>query len=125
MSVKIIRKSDIIGTSRHVRTHAYETHRFLLRSDGAGVTVTDIVLSPGIEETYGYDENIEVAYCIEGHAKLTDLATNVTTQISPGALWVANKGDRFRFVASVPTRLICVFTPPFDGGETGFAADPS
>jgi L-ectoine synthase len=124
MPVKVVRKSELVGTTRHVRTHAYETHRFLLDTDRAGVTLTDIVLSPGIEETYGYQDHIEVAYCLEGHAWLTDIATGTKSEISPGTLWVASKGDTFRFVASVATRLICVFTPPFSGGETGFAAAP-
>jgi L-ectoine synthase len=125
MPVKIVRKAGLTGTARHVRTHAYETHRFLLDADHAGVTLTDIVLSPGVEETYGYKDHIEVAYCLEGHAWLTDMATDIKSEITPGTLWVASKGDAFRFVASVATRLICVFTPPFDGSETGFAAAPA
>jgi L-ectoine synthase len=125
MPVKILRKSELVGTARHVRTHAYETYRFLLNADQAGVTLTDIVLSPGIEETYGYKDHIEVAYCLEGHAWLTDLATNAKSEIVPGTLWVASKGDTFSFIASVATRLICVFTPPFEGGETGFVAAPT
>ncbi len=44
----IKRKQDLLGTDRHVKTHAYETLRFLLETDGAGVTLTDITLEPGI-----------------------------------------------------------------------------
>jgi len=35
--------------------------------------------------------------------------------------WIAEKGDCFTVEASLPTRLICVFTRPFEGSETGFA----
>jgi Ectoine synthase len=47
----IKRKQDLIGTDRHVKTHAYETVRFLLEPDYAGqdiagVTLTDITLEP-------------------------------------------------------------------------------
>ncbi len=123
MPIRVIRKSDLAGTARHVCNDTYETFRFLLKPDGAGVTITDIVLNPGIEADYGYDGHVEMAYCIEGRAKLTDLATGIGEVIEPGALWIAPMGARFRFVAETQTRLICVFTPPFDGGETGFAGD--
>ena len=123
MPIELIRKSDVAGSARHVRNDVYETFRFLLKADGLGLTITDIILAPGIEADYGYDQHIEIAYCIEGDARLLDHETGETTRITPGTLWVAREGQRFRFVASAPTRLICVFTPAFEGGETGFAGD--
>ena len=119
--MQILRK-EALPDSRRIRTAAYETHRFLLASDAAGATVTDIILRPGREETYGYDAHVEIAYCLEGAATLTD-ASGVAHAIAPGTMWVARPGERFRFVAQAPTRLICVFTPPLEGGETGFASD--
>jgi L-ectoine synthase len=115
MPVRVISKSNLVGTSRHVRNETYETYRSLLASDDVGVTVTDIVLAPGVEATYGYDNHVEIAYCIEGKATLTDLATGRCEEIAPGTLWAACKGDRFLFEAEVQTRLICVFTPPSRG----------
>jgi mannose-6-phosphate isomerase-like protein (cupin superfamily) len=56
-------------------------------------------------------------------AVLMDDAAGTTHRIEPGTLWVARKGTRFRFRAETPTRLICVFSPPFAGRETGFAGD--
>jgi L-ectoine synthase len=88
-----------------------------------GVTVTDIVLAPGIEEVYGYEHHIEIAYCLEGSAEIVDEKTGAHFQIDAGTMWIAKKGSRFRFRARIPTRCICVFTPPFEGGETGFAGD--
>lgn len=119
--MRIIRKENLRNTSRHVESHAYETFRFLLASDGAGVTVTDIVLKPGILETYGSADRTEISYCLEGEAVLTELADNSEHKIVPGTLFVASPGDRFTFLASQPTRCICVFIPPFSGEETGFA----
>ena len=119
----IKRKQDLLGTDRHVKTHAYETLRFLLEPDGAGVTLTDITLEPGIEETYGYENHSEVAYRLEGHAILTDLSGSSIHEICPGTLWAATQHERFRFLATEKTRLICAFTPPFAGFETGFAKD--
>ena len=123
MSVQIIRKEELGGTDRHIKNEAYETYRFLLASDRAEVTVTDIVLVPDIEETYGYQNHIEIAYCIEGRAELVDLSNNQVHVITPGSLWVAKQGDTFKFRADVPTRLICIFSPPFSGHETGFIGD--
>lgn len=121
--VRVITKASLAGTDRHVRNDAYETTRFLLAPDGLGVTVTDILLAPDIEATYGYDRHVEIAYCLEGEAELRDLSTGAMHAIVPGTMWVAEKGERFAFRARVPTRLICVFTPAFDGTETGFAGD--
>jgi L-ectoine synthase len=123
MAIKIIRKSELANTPRHIKNDVYETTRFLLAPDNTGVTVTDIMLAPAIEADYGYDNNIEIAYCIEGKAMLTDLENMKTFLIEPGTMWVAEKTSRFRFVAEVPTRLICVFNPAFNGPETGFAGD--
>ncbi len=123
MPLRFITKSALDGTARHVSNAAYETHRFLLADDAVGVTVTDITLHPGVEEVYGYDHHIEIAYCIEGEATIRDHAGGPEQRILPDTMWIANKGDRFSFIALVPTRLICVFTPPFTGNETGFAGD--
>ena len=123
MPIRMVRKHMLDGTSRHVRNPVYETHRFLLAEDDLGVTVTDILLRPGTERVYGYDNHVEIAYCIEGEATIRDLGGGEATVVSPGTIWIADKGDRFSFVARVPTRLICVFTPPFEGGGTGFAGD--
>jgi L-ectoine synthase len=123
MTIKIIRKSDIANTPRHIKNDIYETSRFLLAQDNTGVTVTDIMLAPNLEADYGYDAHIEIAYCIEGKAMLTDLQNMETYTIEPGTMWVAPKKSRFRFKADLPTRLICIFNPAFIGAETGFAKD--
>jgi L-ectoine synthase len=123
MPLRFVKRSDLEGTTRHVRNDAYETHRFLLAVDSLGLTMTDIVLQPGICETYGYDEHIEIAYCIDGQATVQDLSTGMKAEISPGTMWISERRDRFEFLATAPTRLICVFSPAFTGSETGFARD--
>lgn len=116
----IQRKSALLGTDRHVRNHAYETVRFLLESDQAGLTVTDITLEPNVEQVYGYDTRIEIAYCISGRAQLREVDSSDWQVIEPGTLWFAKPTEHFHFVAFEPTRLICVFSPAFTGAETGF-----
>jgi L-ectoine synthase len=64
-----------------------------------------------------------VAYCLEGHAILTDLSDGSVHEILPGTLWAATQHEKFKFEASAKTRLICAFTPPFAGSETGFAKE--
>jgi L-ectoine synthase len=123
LKIRTVKKSELEGTNRHVKAKTYETYRFLLESDHVGVTVTDILLKPGVEADYGYDAHIEIAYCLEGKATLTDLETDAAHDIVPGTMWIAEKGARFRFVAETPTRLICVFNPAFTGHETGYAGD--
>lgn len=123
MALRLISKPALIGTKRHLRNDVYETCRFLLAEDGLGLTVTDITLAPGVEATYGYDQHVEIAYCIEGDAVIRSLPDGVEQRVVPGTMWIAEKGDRFTFRASVPTRLVCVFTPPFAGHETGFSGD--
>lgn len=79
------------------------------------------MLGPDIEETYGYKDHVEIAYCISGKAQLQDLQTLEVHSIEPGTIWFARPGETFKFVTSEPTRLICVFHPAFKGEETGFA----
>ncbi|MEO1200168.1 MAG: ectoine synthase [Pseudomonadota bacterium] len=74
MALGMIRKADLAGSSRHIKHDTYETTRFLLEDDGIGVTVTDIVLAPGPKQTYGYDNLIEIGYCIEGRGTIEDLS---------------------------------------------------
>ena len=112
---------ELVGTAHDVTHPNYRTMRLLLRSDPAPVSVTDIVLVPGIEDIYGYDDRTEIAYCIEGRATVRDLNGGSEREIEPGVLWVAPPGSRFSFVAHEPTRLICVFDPPLEGDETGTA----
>jgi L-ectoine synthase len=117
--MRFVDKADLLGTDRDV-THAnYRTTRLLIAADDAGVGLTDITLEPGIEDTYGYDDRTEIAYCISGDATVRDLSSGEVREIGPGVLWVAPPGSRFTFVARVPTRLVCIFDPPLEGSETG------
>ncbi len=115
-------RKDIVGTPRDVKNVNYRTLRLLLATDDVPVSLTDIVLNPGIEDIYGYADRTEIAYCIEGRATSRDLKTNVAQDIYPGVLWVA-PNSRFSFLAHEPTRLICVFYPPLEGNESGLEID--
>ncbi|WP_436762348.1 ectoine synthase [Streptosporangium sp. V21-05] len=111
--------ADVLGTERDVTNENYRSTRLLLAEDGAGVGLTDTVLSPGIKGTYGYPDRTEIAYCVGGAATAVDLETGEEHTVVPGVLWVAPAGSTFTLVATEPLRLICVFDPPLEGTETG------
>ena len=92
------------------------TH-LLLREDEAGFTLTDVTIAKDDGHIYDYQHHSEVGYCLEGRATLEDLVTGEVHDIVPGSLWLAHKGERFRFVALEPTRLITIFTPALVGPE--------
>ncbi|MGL4174707.1 MAG: ectoine synthase [Dermatophilaceae bacterium] len=103
----------------------YESLRMLLAQDGVGVSFTDVVLAPSIEDTYGYQDRTEVAYCISGSATLADLDSGMRHEIRAGVLWVASPGSRFTFSATEPTRLVCGFSPTLEGHESGLVDNRS
>jgi L-ectoine synthase len=117
--VYVLRRSTLLGTSRHVRHPNYESVRLLLAADDVGVGLTDVTLDAGVEGTYGYPDRVEIAYCISGSATVVELDSGTRHHIGPGVMWVAPPGSRFSFVAAEPTRLICVFDPALEGHETG------
>lgn len=111
------RKQELQGSSRAVTTSAWSTVRLLLAEDGAGFTLTDVVIHAGSSAVYGYRHHIEACYCLEGRATLEELATGRVHEVTPGLLWAATRHERFRFTAHEPTRLISVFTPALTGHE--------
>jgi len=117
--VKFLDCADLAGTKRDVRNENYHSLRLLIAEDDAGIGLTDVVINPGVRDTYGYIDRTEIAYCISGSATAVDLATGVEKAIRPGVLWIAPAGSRFTLVAEEPTRLVCVFDPPIEGTETG------
>ncbi|MBN3950373.1 MAG: ectoine synthase [Nostoc sp. NMS7] len=110
-------KHELQNTSRAIQTKDWSTIRFLLEEDGVGITVTDVNIHEGSDAVYHYKHHTEVCYCLQGNATLEDLQTGQVHQVRPGTLWVSRKGERFRFVAKVHTRLISIFIPALLGTE--------
>ena len=116
-------KAALEGTAREVETDLWRTVRFLLREDGYGVTLTDVTIKPGPPAVYGYDHHTEVCYCLEGRATFEELETGRRHEIRPGSLWAVHPGERFRFTAHLPTRLVSVCRPPLAGPEVNDEAE--
>jgi L-ectoine synthase len=94
------------------------TLRYLLREDGVGITVSDIVVGPGGNKILHYKNHMEANLVIEGEGTVEDMATGEVHPLEPGTIYVLDKHDRHRLNAITQLRVICVFTPPLVGGET-------
>ncbi len=68
-------KEDLKGTKGEVRTENWSSCRLLHKQDGMGVTLTDAILEPGLDQVFWYKNHLEAVYCLEGEGTLEDLAT--------------------------------------------------
>lgn len=110
-------KADLEGTPRALEGEMFSTTRFLLREDGAGLTLTDVSLKGGSSTVFARQHHFEVGYCLEGRATLEEISTREIHDIGPGSLWSAQKGERFRLTVFEDLRLITIFTPALVGPE--------
>lgn len=96
---------------------AFTSHRILLKSDNTGYTITKTVLQPAGKQFWHYKNHIESCYCISGHARVTNAATNEEFEITPDTTYVLDNHDAHYFEAFEETVLMCVFNPPLTGRE--------
>jgi L-ectoine synthase len=82
-----------------------------------GVTLTDAVLEPGLDQVWWYKNHLEAVYCLEGEGVLEDLVTGACYEIKPGTLYALDKHERHRVKVIRRMRVICTFVPPLVGGE--------
>ena len=114
----IIRTTDDIrGTRGDVKTETWSSFRLLHKDDGMGVTLTDVVLEPGLHRPWWYKNHLEAVYCLEGEGTLEDLGTGEIHTIKPGTLYALNKHDHHRLNVTSRMRAVCTFVPPLVGGE--------
>jgi L-ectoine synthase len=105
------------GTKGEMRTRSWSSFRLLHKEDGMGVTLTDAVLEPGLDEIWWYKNHLEAVYCVEGEGMLEDLASGQTYEIKPGTLYALDKHDRHRLTVKSRMRVLCTFVPPLVGSE--------
>ena len=110
-------KESLKGTKGEIRTPGWSSCRFLHTDDGMGVTLTDAILEPGLDQVFWYKNHLEAVYCIEGEGMLEDLETGRTYVINPGTLYALDQHDRHRLNVKTRMRVICIFVPPLVGGE--------
>jgi L-ectoine synthase len=110
-------RDDLRNTKGDVRTEYWSSYRLLHKEDGMGVTLTDAVLEPGLDQVFWYKNHLESVYCLEGEGTLEDLATGRVHVVKPGTLYALDKHDRHRLKVKSRMRVVCTFVPPLVGGE--------
>lgn len=116
----IVRKlSDIVSTDREVGGEdlGWTSRRLLLKGDNMGFSLHDTLIHPGKPLHLHYQNHLEAVYCIEGKAKITDLATNEVHELEPGTVYALDKNDKHILESEVLSRFVCVFNPPVRGDE--------
>ena len=113
----IVRKKEGLGEKGHVQTKWWSSLRYLHLEDRMGVTLTDAILEPGLDQVFWYKNHLETVYCIEGEGTVEDLATGRVYPVKPGTLYALDKNDRHRLRVQKRMRVICTFVPPLLGGE--------
>lgn len=108
---------EAIQSERTVSAPGWTSRRLLLKEDGMGFSLHDTLIHPGTPLHLHYQHHLEAVYCIEGKAKITDLATGQVHQLSPGVLYALNLHDKHILEAEVESRFVCVFNPPVSGQE--------
>ncbi len=116
--MKVIRREDIRGTDRDVRSPAgWTSYRFLLKSDGMGYSLHETVLPPGLELQMWYKNHLEAVFCYTGTGSITAVATGEMHELAPGTLYALDKHDRHIVKSYTELRMVCVFNPPVTGRE--------
>ena len=116
----IVRTLDEVKSSGGYgeKVGVWSSARYLLRSDDVGFTLTRTSLAAGQCLTLEYKNHIEANLVIQGDIELTDLATDQSYRLGPGAMYALDKHDRHRVQALTEVELVCVFTPALKGDET-------
>jgi L-ectoine synthase len=109
--------NDLVPGKSVIRTPFWSSHRLLHKDDGMGVTLTDAILEPGLDQIWWYKNHLETVYCLEGEGILEDLANGKRYEIKAGTLYALDKHDRHRLQVNSRMRVICTFVPPLVGGE--------
>lgn len=110
---------DVHNTEREVvcPNGGFVSHRYLLRSDGMGFSMTRTFIPKGSPQIWHYKNHLEACYCTKGKALLRNLETGEDFEIVPGTMYALNLHDKHEFTAIENTELICVFNPPLSGRE--------
>ena len=108
-------RENIRGTKGEVKTESWSSYRLLHEEDSMGVTLTDAILEPGLDQTWWYRNHLEAVYCLEGEGTLEDLVTGDVYVIKPGTLYALDKHDRHRLKVMSRMRVVCTFVPPLVG----------
>ena len=105
------------GTDREARGDGWRSRRLILARDGRPVSVHETRVDTGTVLELCYRSHTETVYCVTGRAVLTDRATDMRHDITPGSLYCARIGDEHRLEIVEECLFVCVFDPPLVGQE--------
>jgi len=116
----IIRKiEEARGTKRDVEFNAGRSVRLILEEDKMGFSFHVTEMEASVESYHWhYKHHLESCYCVSGKGVITDLASGVSTVITPGTIYILDNNDDHTFLPIEDTVLISVFNPPCKGSET-------
>jgi len=94
--------------------------RLLTKSDDLGFSLSEARANEAGHTDLWYKNHWEANYVREGHATLENRTTGERWALEPGVLYCVGPKDRHRIIREKdgPMRIISVFNPPIEGGET-------
>src|SRR5260370_27631706 len=103
---------DMRGIKGEVKRQSWSSDRLLHNEDGVGVTLTNAILEPGLDQAWWYKNHLEAVYCLEDEGTLEDLSTGKVYVIKPGTLYALDKHERHRLKEKSWMLVVCTFVPP-------------
>ncbi len=107
--------NEIQGSERDTPWGNGQSRRFLLEQDGMGFTLTDTLIEAGTESLMQYLNHVEACYCIQGEGEVE--VDGKIYPITVGTMYAPNEHEAHYLRAKSTMRLVCVFSPPLQGGE--------
>lgn len=109
--------NELIGSDKEYVGEGFKSRRLVTKDDGLPVSVHETTVAADMELRFSYERNSETVYCIQGSAKLENLATGEVHTITPGALYSVGIGEEHCLTTVSLTRFLCIFDPPLAGDE--------
>ncbi|MBT6512199.1 MAG: cupin domain-containing protein [Rhodospirillaceae bacterium] len=91
--------------------------RPLLSADGTGLSLSDLLTTPGEKIDLWYRNHCEANYLVEGSAEVWDKATDERHALTPGDMFVIGPRDKHRVSNTNGVRFLSIFNPPIKGDE--------
>ncbi|XSG85341.1 MAG: ectoine synthase [Methylohalobius sp. ZOD2] len=122
--MKVIHLNAILGTERAIARPGWEIRHLLLKQDGMGFSMHEIIIQVGAGLHLWYKHRLEAVYCVSGDGSIEDLGTGEVHPICEGVLYAVNHHERYILRGgSRNMRLVCAFNPPLTGNEIGVGND--
>ncbi|XP_070544314.1 uncharacterized protein [Ptychodera flava] len=113
--------AEIIGSERNMHWGQGYSRRFLLKSDGFPISLTNTSVDSGCRAKLGYQNHLESAHYITGkvHYEWEDGAKMVESRVGPnsGTTYNMDQHDKHIVLAKEESSCLCIFFPALTGLE--------